>query len=189
MHGVGASGADSTSAVYSDFYDHYFDLLTYLHARKGRLATFRDSVASRAIPDEQAEAEWSSYKGRERVLLRKRRTKLQLDQFHIVTQVGQGGYGEVYLARHKETHQVVALKKMKKKTLLKMDEVRRPPLLICLLFELTPPADSACTHRTRHPRLDQQPVACAPAVRLPGPDSRLPRHGWSPQSSPSLSVG
>ncbi|KAL8284233.1 hypothetical protein RQP46_004982 [Phenoliferia psychrophenolica] len=106
------------------FYDHYFNLLTYLHARKGRLATFRDSVATRGLPSEQAEAEWNSYKGRERVLLRKRRTKLQLDQFHIVTQVGQGGYGEVYLARHKETHQVVALKKMKKKTLLKMDEIR-----------------------------------------------------------------
>jgi len=50
---------------------------------------------------------------------------LKLDNFHIVTQVGQGGYGEVYLARHKETNQVVALKKMKKKTLAKMDEVRK----------------------------------------------------------------
>jgi serine/threonine protein kinase len=59
----------------------------------------------------------------EHAILRKRRTKLKLEQFHIVTQVGQGGYGEVYLARHKETNQVVALKKMKKKTLAKMDEV------------------------------------------------------------------
>ncbi|KDE09501.1 AGC/NDR protein kinase [Microbotryum lychnidis-dioicae p1A1 Lamole] len=106
------------------FYDHYFDLLTYLHARKQRLAAFRDSVAQRQLSPAQEQAEWTSYSGRERVLLRKRRTKLKLDQFHIVTQVGQGGYGEVYLARHKETNQVVALKKMRKKTLLKMDEIR-----------------------------------------------------------------
>lgn len=57
-------------------------------------------------------------------MLRKRRTKLKLDSFHIIVQVGQGGYGEVYLARHKLSKEVVALKKMKKKTLLKMDEIR-----------------------------------------------------------------
>lgn len=123
MVGRPADDLRAPSAI-KDFYDHYFNLLTYLHTRKGRLATFRESVESRSLPQEQANVEWNSYKGRERVLLRKRRTKLQLDQFHILTQVGQGGYGEVYLARHKESHQVVALKKMKKKTLLKMDEVR-----------------------------------------------------------------
>ncbi|GAA5918223.1 hypothetical protein JCM6882_003016 [Rhodosporidiobolus microsporus] len=107
------------------FYDHYFDLLTYLAQRKSRLESFRASAASRpSLPREALAAEWSSYSGRERVLLRKRRTKLKLDNFHIVTQVGQGGYGEVYLARHKETNQVVALKKMKKRTLAKMDEIR-----------------------------------------------------------------
>lgn len=39
-------------------------------------------------------------------------------------QVGQGGYGSVYLARRVDTGQVCALKKMKKATLAKMDEVR-----------------------------------------------------------------
>ncbi|GAA5991766.1 hypothetical protein JCM10908_001131 [Rhodotorula pacifica] len=106
------------------FYDHYFDLLTYLSARKTRLSAFKQSAQSRRLSPSDLSAEWTSYTGRERVLLRKRRTKLRLEQFHIVTQVGQGGYGEVYLARHKETQQVVALKKMKKRTLAKMDEIR-----------------------------------------------------------------
>ncbi|KAM0755424.1 kinase-like protein, partial [Meredithblackwellia eburnea MCA 4105] len=107
------------------FYDHYFDLLTYLHHRKLRLSSFRESISSRpSLSSSAIDDEWHSYKGRERVLLRKRRTKLDLGQFHILTQVGQGGYGEVYLARHRESHQVVALKKMRKKTLLKMDEIR-----------------------------------------------------------------
>ena len=105
------------------FYDHYFDLLTYMGARKSRLAAFKESVASRELSSTDMAAEWSSYTGRERVLLRKRRTKLKLDQFHIITQVGQGGYGEVYLAKRKDSSEVVALKKMRKRTLLKMDEV------------------------------------------------------------------
>lgn len=56
-------------------------------------------------------------------MLRRRRAKLRVDQFHIIAQVGQGGYGEVYLARKKETGEVCALKKMRKRTLHKMDEV------------------------------------------------------------------
>ena len=57
------------------------------------------------------------------MLLRRRRTKLRVEQFHIIAQVGQGGYGEVYLARKQETGEVCALKKMRKRTLFKMDEV------------------------------------------------------------------
>ncbi|BGP26581.1 AGC/NDR protein kinase [Rhodotorula toruloides] len=107
------------------FYDHYFDLLTYVSSRKSRLAAFQSSISSRpTLTPAEISCEWTSYTGRERVLLRKRRTKLKVDMFHVVTQVGQGGYGEVYLARHKETNQVVALKKMKKRTLAKMDEIR-----------------------------------------------------------------
>jgi cell cycle protein kinase DBF2 len=58
------------------------------------------------------------------VVLRRRRTKLRVEQFHIIAQVGQGGYGEVFLARKNDTGEVCALKKMKKRVLHKMDEVR-----------------------------------------------------------------
>jgi hypothetical protein len=68
--------------------------------------------------------ELTSYNGRERVQLRKRRTKLRVDQFRIIAQVGQGGYGSVYLARKADTGEICALKKMKKGTLAKMDEVK-----------------------------------------------------------------
>lgn len=68
--------------------------------------------------------EVQSYNGRERVLLRKRRTKLRVDQFRIIAQVGQGGYGSVYLARKADTNEICALKKMRKGTLAKMDEVK-----------------------------------------------------------------
>lgn len=80
--------------------------------------------ADQQVTGEALQKEQQSYNGRERVLLRKRRTKLRVDQFRIIAQVGQGGYGSVYLARKVDTNEVCALKKMRKGTLAKMDEVK-----------------------------------------------------------------
>jgi cell cycle protein kinase DBF2 len=41
-----------------------------------------------------------------------------------LTQVGQGGYGQVFLASKKDTKEVCALKVMSKKLLFKLDEIR-----------------------------------------------------------------
>lgn len=110
----------------TDFLDYYFQHLGYIAARKERRAKFDEDTAARGLTHSEHQKEWKSYCGRERVVLRKRRAKLRLEQFHIITQVGQGGYGEVYLARKQETGEVCALKRMKKKTLQKMDEVCPP---------------------------------------------------------------
>jgi cell cycle protein kinase DBF2 len=107
-----------------DFLDYYFQLLGYIGSRKERRAHFDQDTAARNLSPTDYAKEFKSYCGRERVVLRKRRAKLRVEQFHIIAQVGQGGYGEVYLARKQETGEVCALKKMKKRTLYKMDEVR-----------------------------------------------------------------
>ncbi|UZP37569.1 hypothetical protein NXS19_005385 [Fusarium pseudograminearum] len=67
---------------------------------------------------------WTKYAGRERANLRKRRVRLRHGDFQILTQVGQGGYGQVFLAQKKDTREVCALKVMSKKLLFKLDEVR-----------------------------------------------------------------
>lgn len=100
------------------------DMLGYLANRRRRFETFKADTTSRSLTPEQYAKELTSYNGRERVLLRKRRTKLRIDQFAIVAQVGQGGYGSVYLARKIDTREICALKKMRKGTLAKMDEVK-----------------------------------------------------------------
>ncbi|KAF5361697.1 hypothetical protein D9758_007342 [Tetrapyrgos nigripes] len=106
------------------FLDYYFQALGYLASRKERRALFDKDTKDRGLTASEYSKEFRSYCGRERVLLRKRRTKLRVDQFHIIAQVGQGGYGEVFLARKQETGEVCALKRMKKRTLHKMDEIR-----------------------------------------------------------------
>lgn len=119
---------DLDAYTYStDFLDYYFQLLGYIASRKDRRSKFDADTEGRDLTQQQYHKEFRSYCGRERVLLRRRRTKLRVDQFHIIAQVGQGGYGEVYLARKQETGQVCALKKMRKRTLFKMDEVRCSP--------------------------------------------------------------
>ncbi|SJL05222.1 related to protein kinase DBF2 [Armillaria ostoyae] len=133
------------------FLDYYFQTLGYLASRKERRAKFDGDTKARDLKPSEYSKEFKSYCGRERVLLRRRRTKLRVDQFHIIAQVGQGGYGEVFLARKQETGEVCALKKMKKKTLFKMDEIRhvlverdiltatKTPWLVRLLYAFQDP--------------------------------------------------
>lgn len=107
------------------FLDYYFDLLTYVGSRQNRLSAFKTEYP---VPPETDEATynqmWSKYAGRERANLRKRRVRLRQGDFQILTQVGQGGYGQVFLAQKKDTKEVCALKVMSKKLLFKLDEIR-----------------------------------------------------------------
>lgn len=84
-----------------DFLDYYFQALSYIASRKERRAKFDQDIISRglSLTSPIYAAELKDYCGRERVILRRRRLKLRLEQFHIIAQVGQGGYGEVFLAR------------------------------------------------------------------------------------------
>ena len=81
--------------------DYYFQALGYIGQRTERRARFDADTQARNVlpPSPEYAKEFKSYCGRERVLLRRRRAKLRVDQFHTIAQVGQGGYGEVYLAR------------------------------------------------------------------------------------------
>ncbi|KAF7541050.1 hypothetical protein G7Z17_g12057 [Cylindrodendrum hubeiense] len=107
------------------FLDYYFDLLTYVGSRQNRLTAFKSEYPDPPETDEQAHNQmWSKYTGRERANLRKRRVRLRQGDFQILTQVGQGGYGQVFLAQKKDTREVCALKVMSKKLLFKLDEVR-----------------------------------------------------------------
>ncbi|RDW79922.1 serine protein kinase-like protein [Coleophoma cylindrospora] len=107
------------------FLDYYFDLLTYVGARQNRLNHFKSEYpAPPATPEDTYNETWKKYAGRERANLRKRRVRLRQGDFQILTQVGQGGYGQVFLAQKKDTREVCALKVMSKKLLFKLDEVR-----------------------------------------------------------------
>ncbi|KAK5127700.1 hypothetical protein LTR08_004327 [Meristemomyces frigidus] len=111
------------------FLDYYFDLLHYTHQRQTRLQAFKahNPPPTAATPQPDAahyDQLWTDYRGRERATLRRRRTRMKHGDFQILTQIGQGGYGQVYLASKKDTREICALKVMSKKLLYKLDEVR-----------------------------------------------------------------
>ncbi|PGH13365.1 AGC/NDR/NDR-UNCLASSIFIED protein kinase [Polytolypa hystricis UAMH7299] len=107
------------------FLDHYFDILSYVHNRQTRHAQFQASYPPPPTTSSAVyEPALQQYLGRERANLRKRRTRLRHGDFQILTQVGQGGYGQVYLAQKRDTREVCALKVMSKKLLFKLDEIR-----------------------------------------------------------------
>ncbi|MCJ1404429.1 hypothetical protein MMC11_007654 [Xylographa trunciseda] len=106
------------------FLDYYFDLLNYVHQRELRHKKFDVEYPPPDTPSAEYETAKHKYLGRERANLRKRRTRLRQGDFQILTQVGQGGYGQVFLASKKDTKEVCALKVMSKKLLFKLDEIR-----------------------------------------------------------------
>lgn len=111
------------------FLDYYYELIGYIHNRQDRLQAFRThnpppSSAASAGDASNYDKLWTQYLGRERANLRQRRTRMKHGDFQIITQIGQGGYGQVYLASKKDTREICALKVMSKKLLYKLDEVR-----------------------------------------------------------------
>jgi cell cycle protein kinase DBF2/cell cycle protein kinase DBF20 len=104
------------------FLDYYCDMFDYVISRQQRIRQVENSLKN--LSDEQALPQWRSYTGRERAFLRKRRIKPKNKDFDIITQVGQGGYGQVFLARNKDTKEICALKVLNKKLLTRSDETK-----------------------------------------------------------------
>lgn len=116
-----------TSVAQLYFLDYYCDMFDYVILRQERCRMVEDRLSNDpqyAANPRRQQMEWKNYVGRERAFLRKRRLKPKHKDFEMITQVGQGGYGQVFLARKKDTREVCALKILNKSLLLKLDETR-----------------------------------------------------------------
>ncbi|KHC57776.1 hypothetical protein MGC_02062, partial [Candida albicans P37039] len=116
-----------TSIAQLYFLDYYCDMFDYVINRRERTAIVEknlltDPMYKNDITKQQFE--WKNYIGRERALLRKRRLKPKHKDFEMITQIGQGGYGQVFLSRKRDTREICALKILNKKLLIKLDETR-----------------------------------------------------------------
>eukprot|EP00127_Corallochytrium_limacisporum_P006812 Clim_evm27s236 gene=Clim_evmTU27s236 len=116
-----------TTQIY--FFDYYWDLLSYIAHRRERTDQIKKSldeaVNAGTIDEAEMEKQWKRYLGKERTLLRQRRTRLSLRDYNLLAQVGAGAFGQVFLARRKTgpNQEVCALKRMVKSSLLKDEHV------------------------------------------------------------------
>lgn len=107
------------------FLDYYCDMFDYVISRRERtrqVMKYLEQQRGQGIQPQQISNEWQGYLNKETNTLRKRRLKPKNKDFEMITQVGQGGYGQVYLARKKDTKEICALKILNKKLLVKLNE-------------------------------------------------------------------
>ncbi|KAJ2112648.1 serine/threonine-protein kinase dbf2 [Coemansia sp. RSA 376] len=106
------------------FLEYYVDQLTYIANRRQRLERFKSAMRSVQTPPHSVQRSWSNHQTNETNTLRRRRTRTREQEFDILAQIGQGGFGQVFLARKRDTGEVCALKKMDKQLLVRLNEVQ-----------------------------------------------------------------
>ncbi|OMJ24981.1 Serine/threonine-protein kinase sid2 [Smittium culicis] len=111
-------------AAHVYFLDYYYDHLLYIYNRQNRTRDFKTTLKSYQLPRSHLDHAWRNFLSNESNILRKRRVRTREHEFDIFAQIGQGGYGKVFLARKRDTNEVCALKKMSKKLLFKLNEVQ-----------------------------------------------------------------
>ncbi|KAI9501843.1 serine/threonine-protein kinase dbf2 [Coemansia spiralis] len=133
------------------FLDYYVDHLTYIANRRARLENFKTAMRSVPVSAQEVQISWHNHQINETNILRRRRNRTREHEFDILAQIGQGGFGQVFLARKRDTGEVCALKKMDKKLLVRLNEVHhilterdilrtsRSPWLVKLLYSFQDP--------------------------------------------------
>ncbi|KAI7835030.1 kinase-like domain-containing protein [Kickxella alabastrina] len=133
------------------FLEYYVDHLTYIANRRLRLDSFKTAVRSVQVSAQEVQQSWTNHCVNETNILRRRRNRTREHEFTVLAQIGQGGFGQVFLARKRDTGEVCALKKMDKQLLVRLNEVQhilterdilrtsRSPWLVKLLYSFQDP--------------------------------------------------
>ncbi|KAJ1833194.1 serine/threonine-protein kinase dbf2 [Coemansia sp. RSA 2706] len=106
------------------FLDYYVDHLTYIANRRQRLDSFKAAMRSVHVTAHEVQQSWHNHQLNETNILRRRRNRTREREFDVLAQIGQGGFGQVFLARKRDTGEVCALKKMEKQLLVRLNEVQ-----------------------------------------------------------------
>ncbi|ELR17437.1 Serine/threonine kinase [Acanthamoeba castellanii str. Neff] len=104
---------------------YYASHFEYIVARRQRQRMIERHIRKAKLSEEEARYYRAGKAAKETLYLRLRRTRIRVNDFQVLSLLGRGGYGEVFLCRHRESGEVVALKRMKKSVFINKNEVPR----------------------------------------------------------------
>ncbi|KAL6075676.1 G-box binding factor [Balamuthia mandrillaris] len=107
------------------FKQYYSQLFDYLIARQQRQKATEKYIRKARLTVEEESYYRAEKAMKESMYLRLRRTRLKVQDFQVLSLLGRGGYGEVYLVRNRHTGEILALKRMKKAQFINKNEVPR----------------------------------------------------------------
>lgn len=97
---------------------YYRDFFSLYHDRKLAIAKI-DSAAHKGDIDESTRAQLKREQFmRELEYIRRKRNPMTIAHYHIIRQIGQGSFGQVYLVRHRGDGRLYAMKKLAKKDMI-----------------------------------------------------------------------
>ncbi|KYR00230.1 putative protein serine/threonine kinase [Tieghemostelium lacteum] len=101
--------------ILDNYFNHYYqELFKYIHQRNRRLQRLEEFIKELGIDQAGSEKWFSKHYESESNYLRNKRAGMKLQEFKILTQIGKGGFGQVFLAQKKDSGDIVTLKRIKK---------------------------------------------------------------------------
>ncbi|TYH15331.1 hypothetical protein ES288_A05G033100v1 [Gossypium darwinii] len=102
---------------------HYKAHMKHIQDRKERRLVLEKQLASSDFPEEEQINLLKELERKESDYMRLKRHKICVDDFHLLTIIGRGAFGEVRLCQEKKSGDIFAMKKLKKSEMLSRGQV------------------------------------------------------------------
>lgn len=120
---ISSDSLEKAASLKIFFREHYQDVLAYAQQRRARMDRVKEQLQQPGLTAYQMSVLYGEHCERETAGLRLRRVRPRLRDFEMLALIGRGGFGEVYLCRKTDTHQVLVIKKVSKATLIERNMV------------------------------------------------------------------
>ncbi|XP_031373133.1 serine/threonine-protein kinase 38-like [Punica granatum] len=103
---------------------HYKAQMKHIQDRKERRSELEKQLAALHVSEEEQMNLLKDLERTETEYMRLKRHKICVDDFHLLTIIGRGAFGEVRLCREKKSGNIYAMKKLKKSEMLSRGQVQ-----------------------------------------------------------------
>ncbi|KAK8644986.1 hypothetical protein V6N13_118842 [Hibiscus sabdariffa] len=121
--GVTSLTLERVAAAKQFIESHYKAHMKHIQDRKERRLILEKQLASSDVPQEEQIFLLKELERKESDYMRLKRHKICVDDFHLLTIIGRGAFGEVRLCQEKKSGDIFAMKKLKKSEMLSRGQV------------------------------------------------------------------